>query len=360
MEASNLKKASILAVVLVIVSIASWELHLRNSGYSLSYDDGEPLWADKRALVYQPSDKATVFIGASRNKFDLDIATWKKLTGENAVQLAIEGESPTPILEDLANDKNFKGKLVVDVTEDLFFSTSPNDLTTPNKYIKNYKERTPAERASFEVNHLLESQFVFLDKNYFSLNSLLKKLPVPERKGVYGGPDFPWEFSKKNFERQSCMDPRFLKDSNLPKKVQNIWLAFEKAFPINPPAGARLDSFLNAMKTDVDKIKERGGQVIFLRTPSSNHYLEVEKKYFPREKYWEKLLAITNCNGIHFEDYEPIAHFICPEWSHLSQPQAVVWTTNIVQILQDKGWTFSHKQTTAQNTLTQKTFSHGF
>ncbi len=345
MEAPNLKKAGILALILVVIVIGCWEFYLRNKGYNISYDDGEPLWADKRALVYQPLDKATVFIGASRNKFDLDIGTWKKLTGENAVQLAIEGESPTPILDDLANDKNFKGKLVVDVTEDLFFTTSPRDLKTPNKFIKHFKDQTPAERASFQVNHLLESGFVFLDKEFLSLNSLLKKLPVSQRKGVYGGPDFPWEFSKKTFERQSCMDDRFVKDSNLQKKVQNIWLAFEKKFPADPPTGARLDSFLHGIKTDVDKIKKRGGQVIFLRTPSSGHYLEVERKTFPRENYWNKLLAVTNCNGIHFEDYEPIAHFICPEWSHMAPQQAIVWTKNLIKILEEeKGWSFPNKQ----------------
>jgi hypothetical protein len=354
MEAGNLKKAGIFTIILVAVFIVGWEMYLRNKGYSITYDDGDALWADKRALVYQPKDQATVFIGASRNKFDIDIATWKELTGENAVQLAIEGESPTPMLSDFADDKNFRGKLMVDVTEDLFFTISANDLATPNKYIKHYKERTPAERASFEVNHVLESKFVFLDKNYFSLNSLLKKLPVAERKGVYGGPDFPWEFSKKTFDRQSYMDDRFVKDSNLQKKVQHIWLEFEKNFPITPPTGKTLDSFFTVVKTNVDKIKARGGEVIFVRTPSSNYYWEAEQKLFPRKLYWERLLSVTGCNGIHFKDYEPIAHFVCPEWSHLSRPQAIVWTTNLIRILQEKGWSFPHKQQIAQLTNAKK------
>ena len=43
---------------------------------------------------------------------------------EKIIQLAIEGNSPLPVLEDLAADENFKGNLVVDVTEGLFFSSS--------------------------------------------------------------------------------------------------------------------------------------------------------------------------------------------------------------------------------------------
>src|SRR5215213_2922610 len=303
MQPNPLLKAVVLAIVLTISFIVCWEFYLRSKGYSLSYDDGETLWSDKRSMVYQPSDKATVFIGSSRNKFDLDIATWRKLTGEDAVQLAIEGESPTPILENLANDKNFKGKLIVDVTEGLFFSVSPNDMTRPKKFIDHYKKRTPSEKAGFRVNHLLESQFVFLDKDYFSLNGLLHGLHVPDRPGIYGGPDFPWEFSKKTFDRQSCMDPKFLTDTNLQNKVKGIWMAFAKMDTSKPISGVRLDSFIHIVKMNVDKIKQRGGEVLFVRTPSSGPYLQAEKKGFPRSKYWDKLLAVTNCPGIHFEDY---------------------------------------------------------
>lgn len=343
MHTKNFLKAAILAAVLVIAFIASWEIYLRNKGYSLSYDDGNILWADKRAKVYQPSDRATVFIGSSRNKFDLDIDTWRKLTGEDAVQLAIEGESPTPILDNLANDKNFKGKLVVDVTEGLFFTRDQGNLTTPKKFIQFYKDETPSQKAGFQVNRLLESEFVFLDKNYFSLNGLLHRLPIRDRPGIYGGPDFPWEFSKKTFDRQSKMDPRFVKEPALQKKVQDIWAAFAKMDREKPPTGMELDSFLNVVKSDVDKIRARGGQVLFVRTPSSGPYLEGEKKAFPRTQYWDKILQVTNCPGIHFADYDATSHFVCPEWSHLSPDQAKVWTTNLVQAMQGKGWKFPHQ-----------------
>ena len=79
-------------------------------GHEVTYDDNEALWADKRAMVYNPSDKATVFIGSSRIKYDLDIPTWRALTGKDAIQLANVGSSPRAVLTDLANDPNFKGR----------------------------------------------------------------------------------------------------------------------------------------------------------------------------------------------------------------------------------------------------------
>jgi hypothetical protein len=340
MQPNHFLKAGVLAIVVVTTFFLSRELYLRYKGYSVSYDDAEPLWADKRAEVYQPVNKATVFIGSSRIKFDLDIPTWKKLTGENAVQLANVGSSPLPVLDDLANDKNFKGKLVVDVTEGLFFSGQG----TAQEKIAYYKKRTPAQRASFQLDHLLQSQLVFLDKDFFSLNAFLKNADVKDRPGIYGGPDFPWEFDKTLFSRQSKMDDRFVSDTNLQNKVRGIWGMFAKMNKEKPPTGKRLDSFMNVVKTDVDKIKARGGQVIFLRTPSSGPYLQAEKMGFPRTAYWDKLLTATHCPGIHFEDYPPIAHFACPEFSHLTPKDAVIFTKHFVQILQQKGWNFSNNQ----------------
>lgn len=349
MESKNLVKAGILTLILVTVSITSWEFYLRNKGINISYDDGDALWSDKRAMVYEPADKATVFIGSSRNKFDLDIATWNSITGEHAIQLAVEGTSPLPVLDDLARDPDFKGKLMIDVTEGLFFSLSSPRGAMLKADMDYYKKITPAQRFSFGVNHLLESQFVFLDKNFLSLNSMLENAKIPPRYGVYGPPVFPMDFNRATFDRQSYMTDRFVTDTNLQNQVKAIW-AYGATRPTVPLSIYQQDSILATIKNDVDKIKARGGQIIFVRTPSSGLYLAREKIGFPREKYWARILAVTNCTGIHFEDYPAIAHFQCPEFSHLKPSDAIVFTKNLIKILEEEhGWRFHHKQTIAKN-----------
>src|SRR5258708_38206802 len=138
MYENNFIKAAILTAVMTLGAVFSYEFWLRNHGYNISYDDDERLWAAKRAEVYQPSDDAVVFIGSSRIKFDLDIPTWKEVTGTNAVQLAMVGSNPVPLLHNLAEDENFKGRLVVDVTEVLFFSDAPPFQDRPSKAINCY------------------------------------------------------------------------------------------------------------------------------------------------------------------------------------------------------------------------------
>jgi len=340
MNTSNFLKAGMLALGIAAIFIAGYEWHWRSHGFPISYNDDEPLWSDKRAMVYEPKDKATVFIGSSRIKFDLNIPLWEQLTGDHAIQLAMVGSSPRQVLTDLANDKNFKGKLIVDVTEGLFFSAPGRPDKTPLENIAFYKKRTPAQKASFVLNHGLESKFVFLQTNLFSLNALLDKVTTHDRKGVYGGPKFPPKFSFVDFNRQTTMSHAFLTDTAMQRQVTNIWMG--GGLLRKPIRYDSITLILNDVKDCVTKIKARGGQVLFVRTPSSGMALKSENENYPRAQYWDRLLAVTGCPGIHFEDYPEMAHFTCPEWSHLAPKDRIAFTKSFVQALKQKGWTFSN------------------
>src|SRR5450755_1201247 len=183
MHTTNFKRAGFLALFLSTIVIISWEIHLRDHGNKVSYDDNEALWADKRAMVYEPGDKATVFIGSSRIKYDLDVATWQEITGNQVIQLANVGSSPRAVLTDLANDTNFKGNLIVDITEGVFFSEGAFYDWKTMKKIAYYKDRTPTQRFSFQVDQVLESKLVFLDQDNFSINAMLDNLQLPPRPG---------------------------------------------------------------------------------------------------------------------------------------------------------------------------------
>ena len=297
-------------------------------------------------MVYELKERTTVFIGPSRIKFGLDIPTWETETGNHAVQLALIGQSDWDSFDDLANDKDFKGKLIVDVVEGIFFIRDPGDGSRVRTNIAYYRNITPTQRASFQINHVLESGFIFLNQDNFSINALLSKWKLPKRKEVLMGdvlPVFPVEFTPVSFDRQSYMTPNFVKDTNLQNQVKRIWDGGGASW--TPPTlnEDSLQVIFKSAKADADKIRNRGGQVIFVRTPSSGPYLMGEEKGFPRDAYWDQLLAVTGCKGIHFKDYPAISHFVCPEWSHLAPDDAIIFTKNLIKILQDeKGWFFSN------------------
>ena len=331
-------------VVIVIAVVGTWEIFLRHKGVDASYDDAPALFAHARTRVYQSASQATVFIGSSRMKYDLNITTWEQDTHTEAVQLSCIGSTPIPVLADLANDPQFKGRLVVDVTEILFFSNNPFFAERPAKGLKYYKDFTPAQKASLGLDRVVESQLVFLDKDNYSLNAELDKLEIPNRPGFFAMPLFPMEFERTGFSRQSYMQEKMVTDTNLQNRVKNIWDFLGNAMRAAPPTSENeLEDIFNTVKISVDKIKARGGEVIFTRTPSSGRFLMGENMGFPRAKYWDKLLSVTGCSGIHFADYPLLSQLVCPENSHLSPAGSVVYTQSLISILQkEKGWAFNH------------------
>ncbi len=340
---NSLKKAALLMVCLVIAFIISWEIYLRQSGSDHSFDEDGALWSHHRAMVYKPIDESTVFIGASRIKFDLDNETWQSITGDQPIQLACVGSTPLPILVDLATDPGFKGKLVIDVTEALFFTESKRASESPNTYIKYYHDITPTQQAGFVINKPLESTFVFLDKDNYSINVLLDKLQIKSRPGIFMFPIAPRDFERVKFDRQCYMRPAFVADTNQHNQVRAIWACIQWGREGPPIDGAPLDSLLETVKNAIDKIKARGGKVVFVRTPSTGAYWADEQQGFPREKYWDKLLAYTNTPGIHFMDDPATDHYDCPEYSHLVPADAVDYTRQLIRILHDlHGWKFTN------------------
>lgn len=342
MQSMGFTKAGMLTVILVLLFVLCWEGYWRSRGFTTAFNDGKELWAAKRKLAYVPSTKSTVIIGSSRIKFDLDLDLWRDLTGDEPVQLSMVGTSPRPLLEDLANDENFKGRLIVDVTETLFFSR--NTKRTGKSAVEGidfYHKATPAERVSAYINFGLESQWVFLEEDKFALNELLDEISLPARAGVFQFPLFPKEFEEVNFDRRNYMTPMFLADTGLQNKQIKNWTILGALDTTPAIKGDTLEMVFKEIKTSVDKIRSRGGEIMFVRTPSSGGYWETEKKVYPRDQYWDRLLAYTNTQGIHFSDYPEIAGFTCPEWSHLSTQDGKVFTENLVRILEEKGWKFS-------------------
>jgi len=332
----SLKKSAILVLVLSTVFLFCWEFYWRSSGYVLGYNDDDAMWYKNRMMVYEPADKTTVFIGSSRMKFDLDIPTWEATTGEKAIQLSIAGSNPRAALLNLGEDEKFKGKLVIDVTEVLFFRPNVDDeLEHRLKYLK---EVTPAQKVSAKIGFALEHQLLFLDKELFSLNALMARMGLHDRPKVRGDVPWPTKFTTTNFNRQEKMTNEFVKDSNLQRRVTNIWTMFGALDKTHGAGGDTLQKIFTEVQTAVAKIKARGGKVIFTRTPSSGGYWSTEPLQYPRAEYYDKLPAITNCDGIYFKDYPDMKDFICPEWSHLTPADAVLYTKALIGHLKEKQW----------------------
>ncbi|MBK9736600.1 MAG: hypothetical protein IPO92_17230 [Saprospiraceae bacterium] len=148
----------------------------------------------------------------------------------------------------------------------------------------------------------LESVFLFIDKEKFSLEAFLDDLRIPDRKGVRGGGIFPKKFSYVDFQRQEIMTHEFATDTNMQRQVTNLWSKWGALSDKHGVTCDTLDKIFSRVKNSVKKINERGGKVVFVRTPSSGGYGLHEPISHPRSEYFDKLLEVTGSPGIHYLD----------------------------------------------------------
>ena len=84
----------------------------------------------------------------------------------------------------------------------------------------------------------------------------------------------------------------------------------------------------------VQKLRSRGGKIVFVRFPFTGELKQLEDRATPRAGPWNRIIKETGAPGIYFEDYPELAGFECPESSHLSGPDSVKFTQLLVPHLQ--------------------------
>jgi hypothetical protein len=152
-------------------------------------------------------------------------------------------------------------------------------------------------------------------------------------------PRLPPYFGTEDRERrarmiEACADP----NGKLARMIQQIWIPLFTPPP--PPSYIPKEEFMAEIGkaieqrfadtvVAVEKLRARGGKIVFVRLPVSGGLKQIEDQITPRAKIWEPLLQQTNVPGIYFEDYPELAGFDCPEWSHLSAGDSVEFTKRL-------------------------------
>ena len=151
-------------------------------------------------------------------------------------------------------------------------------------------------------------------------------------------PPFPW-FQYMDDHRQITMLEKVTTDTAYAGMIKRTWQFFIAGGP--PPDSTMMANakaaVLEMTKTSLDRFRARGGQVIFVRCPSSDWFRMVENAGFPRAAYWDVLLQTTGAPGYHFEDYEFMRKYTPPEWSHLATPDAKIFTKDVIAQMQKDG-----------------------
>jgi hypothetical protein len=219
----------------------------------------------------------------------------------------------------------------VDVTPDLYFMDRFSFLPQYEKILDFWQDESPSERVGHQIGLALSGRLAFLDEAY-RLAPLIERIDIPDRPDVRRPYLEVWKLAEHSADRQTRMWPRLITDHRLRDHARLVWGPFDGSGP-SPESVTRA---IEESKAAVTKIRERGGEVVFVRPPSAGLYYENELHFAPRAKTWDRLLAETGAFGVHFEDYPAMQNLEVPEWSHLSPESATRFTRAYVGVLRER------------------------
>jgi hypothetical protein len=332
-------RSFLIAVSVTFVLLLVWEVAMRHMGLRAGdLDDGREYWAAERRKVDAGPRDSVVLIGDSRILFDTDLAKWQALTGRRPIQLALMGSNAQPVLHDLAADEHFAGLLVIGTAELSYFNDGAGSAADALDYRKN---ESPSQRVGHELYKQASRYLAFLDSNS-TLFTLIERHDWPERKGTWGPYKDVWKLGEVHDDRQTHLWNQLEGDAYLREHAQRVWL---EIYSGDVTSSDMVDQVIAAAKPDIDRIRARGGEVVWVRPPSAGPILAKERLRYPRSKTWDRVVHDTGSLGVYFEDYPQMQHLSIPDWSHLSQASAVTYTDAYVRVLLDRvDWLKTHSR----------------
>jgi hypothetical protein len=321
------------AFAMFALLVGGWELYWRAFGVTPSYRNSDGQWVVQRRRIDAGEGGKTVLIGASRTLFDTSLPVWEHIAGQRPIQLCLEGTSPIPMLQNLADDPNFTGRLVIDVSPDIIF-TGFKYRASVLPYLR---DQTPSQRIGEWLSMTFVEPYVAFDDPDFALATVVRRQDWPLRPGM-GPHSMVRKLALHDYDRNTRMWDKVVHDPEYRALARSIWAEdFGEPPPdMETPEKAQkvIDGEIDKAVAAIEKMRARGARVLFVRPPSGGEYYAYEQKYLPRAKTWDLLLERTHAPGIHFEDYPELQSYELPEWSHLSAPEAERYTAAIVPLIE--------------------------
>ena len=204
------------------------------------------------------------------------------------------------------------------------------------------KTESPSEWIGHRLSYLLERNFAYFD-DATRPKTMIYYSHWPVREGMIQRMDVH-KLEIMDETRNAEMWQRLMDDEAYRQLAKDVWAYFneqqapkpaEDGTPPPPFPQEAIDKMNSEFKAGVEKLRARGGDVVFLRLPYDGGYEPVENFGFPRERFWDPLIAETDTVGISFHDYEELQGHNLVEWSHLSSEASDDYTRALIPILYD-------------------------
>jgi hypothetical protein len=309
-------------IVASLVVLGGIELVGRARGFTPSYQETPRLWALWRRTLSSDDPRAVALLGTSRTQLGIvpDILE-REWPGHSVAMLAVPGASAVTQLEDLAVDPHFRGLALFEIYPSALFSDEPareRRTAAFAAYARTTSFIEPAEAylRLFFQGTLVLGRAEFRPTNLVPYVTRDKKLPDPDyivlERSRYARADYSRvDLSKK---------PPWTFDPGL----------------ILPPAAR--DARARHIRRLADRIRARGGDVVFYRSISTGAPRELERRHLPREEFDDRFAAaLDGYLFIHFEDHAGLREYDCPDGTHLDSRQAGPHTVALARLLKSRG-----------------------
>ena len=327
------------------VLCAGWiELGLRLRGFQPAVQDSPQAWAEQRERAPALGPDALALVGASRIQLALDLDVLRARTGLEPVQLAVDGGSFVPLLADLAADPTFRGRVLVDYTDQAIAEgDGEHRVREWLAEARDWQDASPSARIDAWLSTLVMRSLASFADGTDPGSALLRRVLARQPAGQYlvtfadrsraadysqvVMPEFAFARALRHIQRMDLASQP-LSRQELQERIGAAIRAVEATSP-GPGAQARIA----AVAGDVARIRARGGDVAFVRFPTSGAVAAYDRRRYPDAGFWRYLLATAGAQGVDARELPQLSRFPTPDGSHIDGSQRARFTAGLVAAL---------------------------
>ena len=340
--ARNWGVAWLICFVLVVSAVAGWEVKARSMQHLPGDFDGYTnftiQWAEERRKLDSPdSDTRVLLLGSSRMLWAADLDILEQQLGTRPLQLSIAGTGPALMLRDIVENTDFDGLVLVGVTTFLFNRLDEGFFG--GDAFRWYEGASPSEYLGHEIHVFLSENFAFLDDGFKLFELIDHYSDFPEREGVWDLNAGEWKLGHHYEDRQTDMWPPIEVEGSFDnEQLLAFWMLGLGRDPEPPEKMQEMaDEAVEFFAPLVEKLRARGGDVVFIRMPSAGKYLEHDLATNYRELTWDPMTEGFGAVAVNTMDYPELSSELeIPEWSHLSRQSQDDFSRRIVPIVKQR------------------------
>ena len=311
-----------LALMFFLLVIGFWEATIRSAALGPEFIDNRVLWVSTRHRLNTYGADAVAVLGASRIQRAIHVQTLGRELGVPVAQLAVEGTSAIPLLEDLAVDPRFKGTVIFSVAPAFSFNRTLSKLDAGNQaaWVAYYRSQSRSRRIEYDLRLALQGRFAFRSPDA----AVTRILPGLLSLGELPETDFKTTFA----DRSVIIDYAKFERTASPQRIVDLYLENTEAYEADEFA-----DLINYVSAIVTILNAKNCRVIFLRLPSGDIVLDLERRMFPNERFWGYMQENIDAEFIHFEDFPQLSGYLSVDGSHIASENSAAFTKALADVI---------------------------